>query len=66
VNVPPLGIYIQAGKPKGRDAEKVAALLATLVSDSRIVPDEFLGDGQMGIFLTFHEHNGFRFVPKRN
>ena len=66
VNVPPLEIYIQAGRPKGRSGDKIVKLLGQLVSESGIVPDEYLGDGQAGIFIVFHEHNGFGFVPQRN
>lgn len=64
VNVPPLEIYIQAGRPKGRDGNKVVELLGQLLSESELIPDEYLGDGKAGIFITFHEHNGFGFIPK--
>lgn len=64
VNVPPLEIYIQAGQPKGRDGNKVVELLGQLLSESELIPDEYLGDGKAGIFITFHEHNGFGFIPK--
>lgn len=66
VNVPPLEIYIQAGQPKGRDGNKIVALLGELVSDSGIISEEHLGEGAAGIFITFHEHNGFGFILKRN
>ena len=65
VNVPPLEIYIQAGRPKGRDGDRVVKLLGKAVSESEIIPDGFLGDSEAGIFVTFHEHNGFGFIPKR-
>ena len=66
VNVPPLEIYIQAGRPKGRDGDKVATLLGELVSESGIIPEEHLGYGGAGIFVNFHEHNGFGFILKQN
>lgn len=65
VNVPPLEIFIQAGRPKGRDGNKVVVLLGQLVRESGIIPDEHLGDGAAGIFVNFHEHNGFGFIPRR-
>lgn len=64
VNVPPLEIYIQAGRPKGRNSDQVVKLLGEAVSESKIVPNGLLGDGEAGIFVTFHEHNGFGFIPK--
>jgi len=64
VNVPPLEIYIQAGRPKGRDGSKVVTLLGQFLCESGIIPDEYLGVGQAGIFLTFHEFNGFGFIPR--
>jgi hypothetical protein len=66
VNVPPLEIYIQAGRPKGRSGDKIVEVLGKLVSDSGILPDGYLGDGQSGIFVVFHEYNGFGFIPLRN
>lgn len=63
VNVPTFEIYIQAGRPKGRSGEKIAQLLGKAVADSNLVPVEILSDGQCGIFVTFHEHNGFWFIP---
>lgn len=64
VNVPPLEIYIQAGRPKGRDGDRVVKLLGKAVSESEIIPNGLLGNGEAGIFITFHEHYGFRFIPK--
>ena len=64
VNVAPLEIYIQAGRPKGRDGDRVVKLLGKAVSDSHIIPNGKLGNGESGIFVTFHEHNGFGFIPR--
>lgn len=66
VNVPPLEIYIQAGRPKGRDGDRVVKLLSKAISESQIVLNEHLGNGQAGIFVTFHEYNGFGFIPKHH
>lgn len=66
VNVPPLEIYIEAGRPKGRSGDKIVKLLAQAISELDLIPPEYLGDGQSGIFIVFHEHNGFGFIPGHN
>lgn len=63
VNVPPLEIYIQAGRPKGRSGDKIVELLGQAIAELDLIPSEYLGEGQAGIFVTFHEHNGFGFIP---
>lgn len=63
VNVPPLEIYIQAGRPKGRSGDKIVTLLGNVIAKSRVIPWRFCGEGQAGIFIVFHEHNGFGFIP---
>lgn len=64
VNVPPLEIYIEAGRPKGRSGDKIVKMLAQAISELDLIAPEYLGDGQAGIFIVFHEHNGFGFIPK--
>lgn len=66
MNVPAIEIYIQAGRPKYRSGDKIADLLGELLADTGLIPGEHLGKGLSGIFVTFHEHNGFRFIPRRN
>lgn len=66
VNVPALEIYIEAGRPKGRSGEKIVELLGQAIAELDLIPPDYLGDGQAGIFIVFHEHNGFGFIPKRN
>lgn len=66
VNVPPLEIYIQAGRPKGRSGDKIVELLGQVIAETDLIPDEHLGEGQSGIFVVFHEHNGFGFIPRHN
>ncbi len=66
VNVPPLEIYIQAGRPKGRSGDKIVELLGKILAQSMLIPSQFCGEGLAGIFVTFHEHNGFMFIPKLN
>jgi len=66
VNVPPLEIYIQAGRPKGRSGDKIVELLGQAIAEAGLIPEEHLGEGQSGIFIVFHEHNGFGFIPQRN
>jgi len=66
VNVPPLEIYIQAGRPKGRSGDKIVELLGQAIAELDLIPSEYLGEGQSGIFIVFHEHNGFGFIHKRN
>jgi len=63
VNVPPIEIYIQAGRPKGRSGDKIVELLGQMIAERDLIPSEYLGEGQAGIFITFHEHNGFGFIP---
>ncbi len=65
VNVPPLEIYIQAGRPKGRSESRIVELLGETIAETGLIPDEHLGEGKSGIFIVFHEHNGFGFIPKR-
>lgn len=65
VNVPPLKIYIQAGRPKHRSGDKIVALLGRLVAESALIPEEHLGEGLSGIFINFHPDNGFGFIPQR-
>ena len=64
VKVPPLEIYIEAGRPKGRSGDKIVKMLAQAISELDLIAPEYLGDGQAGIFIVFHEHNGFGFIPK--
>lgn len=64
VNAAPLEIHIEAGKPKGRSGEKIVELLGMRIGQEGHLPAEHLGDGQACIFLNFHEHNGFGFIPK--
>jgi len=66
VNVPPLEIYIQAGRPKGRSGDKIVELLGQAIAEADLIPEEHLGEGQSGIFIVFHEHNGFGFIPRHN
>ena len=66
VNVAPLEIFIQAGRYKGRSGDKVVAALGKRVSESEIIPNGCLGEGEAGIFVNFHEHNGFGFIPKHH
>lgn len=66
VNVPPIEIYIQAGRPKGRSGDKIVALLGKMISMARLIPNTYLGEGQAGIFVVFHEYNGFGFIPASN
>ncbi len=66
VNVPPLEIYIQAGRPKRRSGDKIVRLLGGLVAASGLIPEEHLGEGLSGIFITFHPDNGFGFIPRRS
>ncbi len=66
VNVPALEIYIQAGRPKSRSGDKIVALLGRLVTETGLIPKEHLGEGLSGIFITFHENNGFGFIPRRS
>ena len=65
VNVPPLEIYIEAGRPKGRSGDKIVELLGQAIAELGLIPHEYLGDGQAGIFVNFHENNGFGFIPKQ-
>lgn len=65
VNAAPLEIHIEAGAPKGRSGDKVQTLLGLKLSQSELVPDEHLGEGNSCIFVNFHEYNGFGFIPKR-
>ena len=64
VNVSPIQINIQAGRYKGRDGDRVVKLLGEAIRDEKIVPNGLLGDDESCIFITFHEHNGFGFMPK--
>ena len=66
VNVPPLEIYIQAGRSKSRSGDKVVQLLGAELAKSMLIPAEYLGYGLSGIFITFHESNGFGFIPRLN
>lgn len=66
VNTAPFEIYIQAGRPKMRSGDKVQEILGKAVSETGWIPDEYLGDGQSCIFVVFHEHNGFGFIPRRS
>ncbi len=66
INVPALEVYIQAGRPKNRSGDKIVELLGVLVAESGLIPEEHLGDGLSGIFITFHENNGFGFIPRRS
>jgi hypothetical protein len=63
VNVPPLEIYIVAGRPKGRSEQKIVERIADALAGVECIPSEYLGEGQSGIFLTFHPNNGFCFFP---
>ena len=64
VNASPFEVYIQAGKPKGRDGDKLVQFLGVGIADTGWIPKQYLGDGQSCIFLVFHEHNGFAFLPR--
>lgn len=67
VNAAPFEIYIQAGRPKRRSGDKIVALLALAISEECWwIPEEYLGDGKSCIFVVFHEHNGFGFIPKKD
>ena len=65
MNMPAIEIYIEAGRPKGRSGDKIAEMLAQGIISANVMPEEVLMDEQSGIFVTFHERNGFRFI-KRN
>lgn len=65
VNAAPLEIHIEAGKPKGRSGDKIVELLGQRVSEDDLIPAEYLSEGESCIFVNFHEHNGFGFIPKR-
>ena len=66
VNVSPIQINIQAGRYKGRDGDRVVKLLGEAIRNEEVVPNDLdlLGDDESCIFVTFHEHNGFGFIPK--
>ena len=64
VNAAPLEIHIEAGKPKGRSGKKIVRLLGQRVSEDELIPPQYLGDGESCIFVNFHKHNGFGFIPK--
>lgn len=66
VNVAPLEIYIQAGRPKNRSGDKIIALLGKLVAQSGLIPKEHAGEGLSCIFVAFHPDNGFGFIPRHN
>lgn len=67
VNVPPLELYIEGGQSKGRSPDMIIAWLGEEIALSGLIPDEYLGDlGESGIFLTFHEVNGFDYIPRRD
>jgi len=65
VNPAPFEVYIQAGRSKGRNGDKVQEILGKALSETSLIPNEYLGEGQSCIFVTFHEENGFGFIPRR-
>ena len=66
VNASPFEIYIQAGRPKGRDGNKIVQILGDRIAETGWLPEKYLGEGQSCIFVVFHENNGFGFIPRRN
>ncbi|NBD73845.1 hypothetical protein GVX82_02275, partial [Patescibacteria group bacterium] len=64
VNAAPVEIHIEAGRPKGRCSDKVQAALGKRISVSDRIPRHLLGHGKSCIFVNFHPHNGFGFIPK--
>ena len=66
VGAAPFEIYIQAGRPKGRDGDKIVHILGGRIAETGWLPEEFLGEGQSCIFVAFHENNGFGFIPRHN
>ena len=66
VNVPPLEIYIEAGRPKGRSGARIVKMLGQAISELDLIPSKHLGEGRAGIFIVFHERNDFGFIPRRN
>ena len=65
VNAAPLEIHIEAGRPKGRDGDKVQYLLGRRIASADLIPEEHRGEGESCIFVNFHKYNGFGFIPKR-
>lgn len=66
VNAAPFEIYIQAGRPKRRSGDKIVELLGKAIAEAGWLPNEYLGEGQACIFIVFHEHNGFGFIPNHS
>jgi len=66
VNAPPFMIYIQAGRPRGRNGNKIAQMLCNGITDTEWLPEACLGEGQSCVLVAFHENDGFEFTRTSN
>ncbi|HVU75415.1 MAG TPA: hypothetical protein VHD38_01080 [Candidatus Paceibacterota bacterium] len=64
VNVSPIEILIEAGAPKGRDQEEVAARIEKLVRELECMPQALVQSGQCCVWLKFSPVNAFRFIGR--
>ncbi len=64
VNMSALMIRIEAGRPKGRSGDMIVKLLGEYIAETHLISPLLLYHDQCCIFLTFHEYNGFQFIPR--